>query len=220
MFEFERLTKTQRQEREHKVATYEQQLRGNPDIAAAHLKARGITGSVCQEVRLGFVCEPLPGDEHHRGRLVIPYLARSGVTWIKTRALPGSERESVKYLWITEGSGARIYNAQDMLRRSSVLAITEGEVDTIILSHLCDVPAVGLPGSSTWRPEYRRLFEDYDTVFVAGDGDDAGRQFSKKVAGDLKSKAKVVNMPDGMDVNEFYLEHGREGVRQLLGLDS
>lgn len=219
MFEFEdRITVKDREQRECKVATYEQQLRDNPDVAAGYLKGRGITGQLAKSFRLGYVQEPLLGDDSHRGRLVIPYLTRAGVTWIKTRALPGSAQPDVRYTWITAGSGSRFYNTRDMLTPADRLALCEGELDAAVLSFLCGIPAVGLPGASNWRKEYRTLFADYDTVYVVADGDEAGRKCSQQVKGDLKSKARVVDLPDGEDVNSFYCKHGREAMRELIGV--
>lgn len=64
---------------------------------------------------------------------------------------------------------------------------------------------MGVPGASNWKPHYVRIFEDYARIFVFADGDKAGRDFGKLVA-EQTSGVVVVSMPEGMDVNDAYLD--------------
>lgn len=217
-FDFERLSRKERVDREHRVATYEQQLRGNPEVPGNYLKNRGITGVVAQQFRLGYINDPLPGDEQQRGRLVIPYLTHSGVTWIKTRNITDSD--APRYLWLTEGPGKRLFNVNDLFKTSPHIVCAEGELDALVMSSLIGVPAVAIPGTQFWDRKLRGVFDDYDRVFCCMDGDSAGQKAAQAVSSDLGWKARLVNFPPGDDVNSLYLREGADAVRQLLGLES
>jgi len=52
---------------------------------------------------------------------------------------------------------------------------------------------------------------------VLTDGDQAGRDLGKKIMQAI-DVAVVVSMPDGLDVNEVFLNEGAEGIRKRVGL--
>ena len=181
---------------------------------AAYLMGRGIGKEVATMYRLGGVAEPLVGDDEYVGRLSIPYITPAGVVDIRYRAC--RPEQSPKYL-SRVGSHARLYNVQSLLRKSETICICEGEIDAITMDSLVGIPAVGVPGANNWRDHFRLLFEDYTQVFILCDGDQAGKEFGKRVAGEIDG-ATVIHMPDNMDVNDLYLSEGREGIRKRLGL--
>lgn len=181
---------------------------------AAYLVGRGIGKEVAATYRLGGVAEPLVGDDEYVGRLSIPYITPAGVVDIRYRAV--RPEHSPKYL-SRVGSHARLYNVQALLRKGEMICICEGEIDAITMDSLVGVPAVGVPGANNWRDHFRLLFEDYTQVFILCDGDQAGKEFGKRVAGEIDG-ATVIHMPDNMDVNDLYLSEGREGIRKRLGL--
>jgi hypothetical protein len=63
------------------------------------------------------------------------------------------------------------------------LAIVEGESDALTLWEL-NVPAIGIPGAATWRPEWRKYIGKRRPVLLM-DNDDAGRQLRTKLARSL-----------------------------------
>jgi hypothetical protein len=72
------------------VETYSGQLAGESSTGLAgrdYLTRRMLGHPVAEKYRLGIVDEPLPGDEQHRGRLVIPYLTLAGVRAVKYRCI-------------------------------------------------------------------------------------------------------------------------------------
>lgn len=206
-----KLSVSQKKYLETAVEAYHVQI----DAAVAgYLLGRGIGKEVADMYRLGGVAEPLVGDDEYVGRLSIPYLTPAGVVDIRYRAI--RPEHSPKYL-SRVGSHARLYNVQALLQKSETICICEGEIDAITMDALVGVPAVGVPGANNWRDHFRLLFEDYTQVLVVCDGDQAGKEFGKRVAGEI-SGATVIHMPDNMDVNDLYLSEGREGIRKRLGL--
>lgn len=174
--------------------------------AGQYLNARGITTGVAATHHLGVVLDPLPADEEYAGRLAIPYLTAAGVVDIRFRALAADQ--SPKYL-SRPNAQARLYNVTALLTASDTIVVCEGELDTIIMHSVVGAPAVGVPGANSWKPHFRLLLEDFERVVVMCDGDQAGREFGKRIAGELDN-ASVVHLPDGLDVTDAYMQFGAE----------
>lgn len=184
-------------------------------VAGPYLAARGVTHEVANMFLLGVVTDPTPADSDYAGRLSVPYLTPSGVVDIRFRLLDEAAG-GPKYLG-RPNSETRMFNVQALQTDSPVIAVCEGEIDTMIMHALVGIPAVGIPGASNFKDHYRLLLEDFERVIVWCDGDQAGRDFGKKLAAEVDA-AVVVHLPDGMDVNDCYLAEGAEGLRRRAGL--
>ena len=179
--------------------------------ALSYLEGRGITQEVVNTFRLGSVVEPSAGHEHATNRLSIPYITPAGVVGIKFRTIDGN---TPKYLWPT-GQKIGLFNVGDLHQYSDTIAICEGEIDTIILSGVIGIPAVGVAGVSQWKPWFPKLFESYNRILIFADNDvkedgrNPGQELAKRIKEDLE-KAEVIHLPDNCDVNEVYLQSGVE----------
>lgn len=181
-------------------------------LAQPYLSERGITPEMAVKFRLGVHMEGHINYDQYKGRMVIPYLTRSGVVTIRYRSIDGG---SPKYLSMS-GDQPRLFNVNALFEDSDLLVITEGEFDALIVNECAGVPAVGVQGVSTWQPVFKRLVERYDTILVVGDGDEAGEKFAHDLAGKIGG-APVV-LPDGEDVNSFYVKHDSMALIDLLGV--
>lgn len=182
--------------------------------AAAYLVSRGITKEIAATYRLGNVVDPLVGDDEYTGRVSIPYITPSGVVDIRFRSIRPDQ--TPKYL-SRSGAETKLYNVQAVLKKSDVICICEGEIDAITMDGMVGVPAVGVPGANNWRSHFRLLFEDYDRVLVMCDGDQAGRDFGKKLSSEIDG-ATIINLPEGSDVNDIYMAEGSDGIKERIGL--
>lgn len=186
-------------------------LAGSP--AEAYLAGRGISPAVAATHLLGFVAEPMPGDEGMVGRLSIPYITPTGVVSIRYRTLS----DGPKYLG-RAGDAIRPYNVMALHRASPTLLVTEGELDAIVAEQATSmIPTLGIPGAQAFKPHFALLLEDYQRVIVLADGDDAGKELGRKVCASLEN-AISVPMPDGLDVTDFVLKEGAEALRARTGL--
>jgi len=185
--------------------------------AASYLEARGITAEVAHTFRLGSVVEPSAGHEHAVGRLSIPYLTPAGVVGIKFRSIDDT---TPKYLW-PSGQKIGLYNVLDLHRYSDTIAICEGEIDTIVASGIVGIPAVGVAGVSQWKPWFPKLFESYSRILIFADNDvkedgtNPGQELARRIKEDL-DKATIVQLPPNMDVNEIYLQLGKNWFDERL----
>lgn len=187
------------------------------DQSWAYLANRGITEEQAEAFLLGVVSPDAgPTFEPYIGRLAIPFITPTGVVSIRYRCIEDHEcKESghPKYLQ-GKGEGDHLYNVGALHERHPAVAVAEGEIDTQFAdTHV--MPCVGVPGATKWKPYWSRLFEDYDRVFILGDGDKAGRDFCDKLC-ELLGNAQAVVFPADHDVNSFYSEHGSEALTDFV----
>ena len=185
-----------------------------------YLDGRGISEEVAALYSLGTVTDPLPGHEGHTGWLSIPYITAMGLcVGFKFRRLDDGKPKYGQPL----GGTTHLYNVSDIVKPFSRIVITEGELDAVIVSGVLGIPAVGCPGVANWKSHYPRLFNGYDTVYVVGDhdvkedGSNPGAEFNRRVASEVMN-ATIVNLPEGLDINDYYLQNGHDKTRRLLGV--
>ena len=198
------------------VTRYSQSL---DEATLAYLDGRGISKEIAEQFMLGTVVDPANGHEQFVGWLSIPYVTALGIaTSVKFRRLDDGKP---KYGQPT-GQKLHLYNVVDVTVDSSHIVVCEGELDTIVVSGVLGIPAVGVPGVAAWKPYYAKLLSGFDTVYVVGDNDlkedgtNPGAEFAKRVAGEVVN-SHIVQLPLGMDINEMYLQHGPEETIKLLG---
>jgi len=189
------------------------------DEALAYLAGRGISEETAARYRLGTITNPIEGHQMYEGWISIPYFTALDIcVGFKFRRLDDGKP---KYGQPT-GQKLHLYNVVDVAVDSSRIVITEGELDAVIISGILGIPAVGVPGVAAWKPYYTKLLTGFDTVYVVGDNDlkedgtNPGAEFSKRVASEVIN-SQIVNLPLGMDINEFYLQHGPQELSTLVG---
>lgn len=201
------LSESSRKSLEHAVTVYESS-RGS---VAKYLAARGISDETARSYRLGYVESPLPGDSEYEGRLAIPYICANGsVVDIRYRATGDAKP---KYL-SRVGAAPRMFSVSAFLNAGETIWITEGEVDAITLNQ-CDIPSVGIPGAMQWQRHWALLFADFDSVKVICDGDQAGKDFGKRISQEIEG-ATILHLPEGKDVNDIYVEEGLDALREAV----
>jgi DNA primase len=189
------------------------------DEAVRYLEGRGISRQVAEQFLLGTIVEPHVGHEGHIGWLSIPYITALGhCVGFKFRRLDDGKPKYGSPL----GQKSHLYNVSDIMIDSGKIVVCEGELDTVVLSGICDIPAVGVPGVTAWKPHFARLFGGYDTVYIIGDNDvkedgtNPGAEFARRVQGEL-TNGQIVQLPPGMDINDLYLAEGPDALNHLVG---
>ena len=185
-----------------------------------YLKGRGISEEVAALYQLGTVTDPHPGHEMHTGWLSIPYItAMDHCVGFKFRRLDDGKPKYGSPL----GQTSHLFNVSDITKRFARIVVCEGELDTVIVSGVLGLPAVGCPGVAAWKPHYSRLLNGYDTVYICGDNDvkedgsNPGQEFSRRVASEVMN-ATIVNLPAGLDITDYYLQNGYDETRRLFGV--
>lgn len=212
----QRLSESQKRSLRAATQSYHQALADSP---AEEYLAKRLPLALVESFRLGYVADPLPGHEQYRGMLAIPYLRWSkehgwAVVSLRFRCITDHDHRGHGKYMTQPGDRPRLFNTLDLMRNSPIVAITEGEIDAVT-AHICGIPAVGVPGSTSWKPYFRELFQGYREVIVLADGDEAGHQFANTVCGELPN-ARSVPCPPGMDVNSYVLANGKQALLERI----
>lgn len=207
------LSASQREALEEATASYQAAVTAD---AARYLLARGIDRQTATTHRIGVAADPHPGHERFRDFLTIPYLDRDGrPLTIRFRCITEHDHRAHghgKYMSMA-GEPARVYNIATIHHADDVIHITEGEFDALILT-LVGLPAVAIPGANGWRNHHRRMLAGFTRIWVWGDPDDAGAEFTTKICRTMPT-AKGVRLRHG-DVTDTYLTNGPQALHALI----
>lgn len=103
------------------------------------------------------------------------------------------------------------------------VVIAEGESDTLAARQTLDGYedhrgvrwyTLGCPGAGSWKKEWEQHAKPFPSLYVCGDGDEAGHRFSWTVRRDLPW-ARIVPIPAGEDLRSL-LQHDPNVFPQLL----
>lgn len=202
---------------EHASGTYARQLEQNARDdrlagARSYLSEHGVSYALARKYRLGFVLDPLGGDERFTGMLSIPYLSPAGVTALKFRALSEGGTKYAKHA----GEENRLYNTAAYFDAGTTIGVTEGEMDAIAATEHLGVPSLAVPGVHSWKEPWAPLFRDFTEVIVFADGDQAGREFAYGLAESIGWRARVVRCPDDEDVSSMAAKGRADELRALV----
>lgn len=199
-----KLSAEQRRYLERAVLQYTESL----DEAADWLGARGIDLDHARSSGLGVVTDPLPGHEHLDGRLAIPYLTDAGPVNMSFRCIRCEKCKGHGKYMQSKGLKTNLYGVQSIRHADDWMVVCEGELDALIWQQI-GVPAIGISGAEKWMPHWSSVLEDFSRVYVAEDGDEAGRHLWDRISSEI-SNAIRMRMPDGHDTNSAFLEWGAE----------
>lgn len=203
---------------EARTAAYQEQL-FSPE-GAAHLdyllSERGLTEEWIKYFRLGAVLRPEGPDANGIGKISIPYLRPKGPVAIRFRRGPGQDGGPKYYQ--PPGTKLGLFNTAPIITAGDTVAVCEGEFDAMIAT-MCGIPTVGLPGVSSWKDHYYDIFQGFDKVLIMGDNDDKGQgsQFAEAIAAKVPGP-EIKLMPEGFDVNDYFLKVGAAGLKSHLGI--
>ena len=94
-----------------------------------------------------------------------------------------------------------LYN-EDALRKPQVI-VAEGEIDTLTLLQN-GFNACGVLGANSFKEEWAERLAEAEKVYISFDGDEAGREGNKKIAALIGPQARMVSMPEGEDINDYF----------------
>lgn len=188
--------------------------------AEEYLESRGLKGEDLRKFRLGVVDDPMPGHDMYKGWLAIPYMRWSpGQGWtvitMRFRCLEDHDHGRHGKYMAHPGSQIHIYNTLAVLGSNDEICICEGEIDAITAS-IHGLPSVGIPGRENWKSHFYRMFVGYEKIYILADGDQAGKDFAYDVVKTLP-KARIINMPEGEDVNSTAKKFGVNAILKRMG---
>ena len=176
---------------------------GQPGLAE-HLRMRGLSLAAARSVGL------LSGERDTMlGRVVIPDIRDGRATWVTGRSVDGRDPRYLNLRVVTPLLGL------DLVRSEQVV-VTEGPFDWLTAVQW-ELAAVALVGTRVSRSAVNALAR-FRRVYLALDGDEAGRRAAAQIAAELDSRATIVELPRGVhDLNDLgRLPGGREAFLRCL----
>lgn len=143
------------------------------------------------------------------------------ITDAKTGACVGHKRRQFRSRKMyMDVSGVKISDTLPMVYQHDAnwLLICEGESDFLRASSIQTfvVDTLCCPGATSFPAEWVGLCTPYDEVFVCPDADEAGLKMAQRITS-LIPTARIVRLPDGMDLTDYLNLHGEA---MFLGLMS
>jgi len=177
------------------------------DVDSTHeyLRQRGIDESIARTFAVGF----FPGRGTMSGRIVIPIHNKNGeLIAYAGRAIDGSEP---KYKFPAGfRKSIELFNLHRIVSRT-VVAVVEGFFDCMKIAQ-AGFPCVALMGSSLSVEQEKLIAENFTSVLLLFDGDEAGRKGTDECLLRLGKKLPVMavmlpdgKQPDGMSSEELKL---------------
>ena len=145
-------------------------------------------------------------------RLIIPYLVKNKITYLRGRILGSNERLS-KYISLSNYSGLlslkRFYNIEvlNKIRSDEKLFFCEGEFDTMVLEQE-GYRAIGVPGVTNIPADQINLIRSYD-LYLAFDNDEAGEGAMHKMTNLLNRPIKAIKLKHHNDITELINERNK-----------
>jgi len=142
-------------------------------------------------------------------RIIFPILKQGRVVYMTGRNLDVREP---KYLHLP-GKTRYLYNEDDLLNKDVI--ISEGIPDC--LSAVQEgYSAVGVLGTSQFNDGYESRFSRCETVHLCLDGDRAGVKGALKIGGLIGERARIVQLPEGLDLNDYFRDHTKDDFDALV----
>lgn len=192
-----------------------------------YLKGRGITEETIKAYRVGF-CNgkskySLPqealfntgliyenGQNYFEGFITFPHILYGRVVYISGRGYPEKKHRKLEKDRVPL---THLYNEQALSQKEVVIA--EGEIDTLtLLQH--GFNACGVLGANSFKDEWIDKFNNCETVYLSFDADESGEKGNLRMARLLGPTARLVFLPEGEDVNDFFKHASKEDYKKLL----
>jgi DNA primase len=181
---------------------------------------RGLTEKTIIDAGLGYI----PGDYREWKTIeglnvpcgiTIPWMTR-GVIWgIKVRRSAGQQR----YHQVGGGNIKGSLYLGDAIKPGLPILITEGEFDALIAHQagegLISAAAIGSAANKRINPRWFPKFITAPSILIRMDDDQAGQGAAKQIAG-LSQATQRIQVPQGKDVNDFYLLAGYSAVHYWI----
>lgn len=152
------------------------------------------------------------GQEYFEGYITFPNFYRGKVVYISGRAHPDKDPLKLKP-FKNKLPLEHLFN-EDALREKEVI-ICEGEIDTMTLLQN-GFNATGVLGATSFKEEWAQKFLKVERVYLSFDGDKAGDNANQKIARLLGLKSRIVCLPVGEDVNDYFKHAPASEYQKLL----
>jgi DNA primase len=201
-------------------------------------KQTGILNDRNRSIFSGRITFPIRGAQApHAGKIIgfggriLPSAEKSRKDAILRAEADGSAEKPSKLPKYLNSPDTELFQKSDVfygltearfgIMRAGAVVIVEGYMDVMVLHQEGVDNAVAVMGTSTSERAFDRLWAQTSRILFCLDGDEAGRSGAMrgvmKAAGTMKDGCEIgiVTLPEGMDPDEFVLEHGKDRFDDL-----
>ena len=176
------------------------------DNVEAYIKSRGISKDTIKYA----------GIKADKGNIVFEYRNEQG-DHISNKFRPARKIDKGELkMWFEKDTNINTLYLMDKADLSKPLTIVEGEFDCLSLIECGIKNCVSIPtgaASSEWIEVNYDFLENFPSITIWFDNDDAGKKGAKNVSNRLDN-VKVVNMDKYNDINELLYREGKEAVKE------
>lgn len=194
---------------EKKTLETHEQLLNDQDAINYITRIRGISLDTVKVFKIG-----IQTDNDGCSWLTIPHYEKGKLLNIKSRTIPPAKREFRRI----KNCRSILFNSDAISADSDQVYITEGEIDAITLwdQGIKNVVAT-TTGAGSFDPLWIDQLQGIKKIIIIYDADEAGQRGAKEVARRLGyDRCFNVVLPNGQDINEFFLAEHTESVHSLF----
>lgn len=178
--------------------------------AQEYLRSRGLTDETIKHFRLGYM------EDNMGGWIAIPHI-QDGKLWnMKYRRFSGGEKTFRRI----EGQPTVLYNIDGLSYKKGGVLIAEGEFDVMAAWQMGVPNTVGFTGGAkTFKPEWLKIFAQFNRVYICLDSDKVGQEGARKVAETIGLKKTRNMLLPTKDINDFMIDpnHDAAEFKSILG---
>lgn len=180
------------------------------DECIQYIEARGITKDTIKKFNLGT----------HNGLIAFPYYKYDNLIGCKLRK-PSKNPGKPKMTSIS-GSKPYLFNFNNIDIDNKEIIICEGEFDCMVIYQcgFTNVVSVGAGANSVNRllAQAKDFFENFTSIIIISDNDEAGQGMDKAMVEFFGVKAKLIDksLYTLKDVNDEYLTYGKTKIVELI----
>jgi KaiC/GvpD/RAD55 family RecA-like ATPase len=213
----DKIVKTEKEEKDftEKASRYAYEL-WQPEgrTGLRYLLKRGFTEETLKKYNLGF------NRRYNQNWVSIPAYEDGIAKFIKFRKIPPYEEEcEIKEKCTREADGKSILLNGDALKDYDEVIIAEGEFDALMLLQNGYENVVGITvGAGTLKSDWYDKLILKSKIYLCFDADNAGQNAARNVWAERLGKDKCYNveLPEGMDVNDYFLKYKKEDFDELI----
>lgn len=176
------------------------------DSAMKYLFLRGISQPTAEAYRVGT-------DE--TGNLMFPYFTDTGEHVFNKFRFPHKLKKGERKAWREKDTMPALFGMH-MCNVAKPLTIFEGEFDAMA-GHEAGIPnCVSVPSGAedfTWVDTCWEFVQQFESIYLYGDNDQAGRDMIRRLSVKLSDKRVFVVGHECKDANELLYRHGPEAVK-------
>lgn len=153
--------------------------------------------------------------------LRIPYYSPDGSERaVRFRlALEKSGEVDLRFKW-RSGSKTGLYGLERLegAREAGYIVLVEGESDAHTLWHH-GIPALGIPGVDTWKPQWAEHLEGVETVYAVVEPDGGGETLKRRLSAtpDLPERLHLVRLGEHKDASGLHVAAPERFQKRLWG---